>query len=39
MITWRKSSHSQGAGVECVEVACVQPGIVVRASKDPLGRC
>jgi len=37
MITWRKSSYSQGAGVECVEVARVQPGVAVRDSKDPSG--
>ncbi|WP_394431031.1 DUF397 domain-containing protein [Streptomyces sp. SGAir0957] len=35
---WRKSSHSNGDGGHCVEVAEGIPGIVpVRDSKDPAG--
>jgi hypothetical protein len=35
---WRKSSHSNGPGGDCVEVASNLPGIVaVRDSKDPHG--
>ncbi|WP_432095440.1 DUF397 domain-containing protein [Streptomyces sp. bgisy100] len=35
---WRKSSYSNNAGGECVEVAPGLPGIVpVRDSKDPQG--
>jgi len=34
---WRKSSRSNGAGGECVEVANVRPGIAIRDSKDPSG--
>ena len=35
--TWRKSSHSQPAGEDCVEVAGVAGGCAVRDSKDPDG--
>lgn len=36
--TWRKSSHSNGDGGACVEVADGYPGIVpVRDSKNPEG--
>ncbi|TDD84785.1 DUF397 domain-containing protein [Actinomadura darangshiensis] len=35
--TWRKSSHSQGGGTECVEVAQVSDKRAVRDSKDPAG--
>ncbi|MEV6317092.1 DUF397 domain-containing protein [Streptomyces sp. NPDC051776] len=35
---WRRSSYSNGAGGECVEVADGCPGVVpVRDSKDPHG--
>lgn len=35
---WRKSSHSNGDGGHCVEVADGVPGVVpVRDSKDPEG--
>ena len=35
---WRKSSHSNGNGGACVEVARNLPGVVaVRDSKDPRG--
>jgi hypothetical protein len=35
---WRKSSHSNGSGGDCVEVALTLPGIVaVRDSKNPGG--
>ncbi|MFC4590718.1 DUF397 domain-containing protein [Sphaerisporangium corydalis] len=35
---WRKSSHSQGNGDECVEVASNLPGgVAVRDSKNPDG--
>lgn len=35
---WRKSSHSNGQGAECVEIADGFPGVVpVRDSKDPHG--
>jgi Domain of unknown function (DUF397) len=35
---WRKSSHSNGNGGACVEVARNLPGVVaVRDSKDPDG--
>ncbi|WP_083983515.1 DUF397 domain-containing protein [Actinomadura hibisca] len=34
---WRKSSRSNGAGGECVEVANVRPGIAIRDSKHPSG--
>ncbi|WP_432096880.1 DUF397 domain-containing protein [Streptomyces sp. bgisy100] len=36
--SWRKSSHSNQAGGDCVEVADGLPGLVsVRDSKDPNG--
>ncbi|MER6157358.1 DUF397 domain-containing protein [Streptomyces sp. NPDC001868] len=36
--TWRKSSYSDGAGDECVEVSAAHPGLVpVRDSKNPAG--
>lgn len=36
--TWRKSSYSDGAGDECVEVSGDLPGLVpVRDSKNPAG--
>ncbi|MFD9120006.1 DUF397 domain-containing protein [Streptomyces bottropensis] len=36
--TWRRSSYSDGAGDECVEVADGFPGLVpVRDSKNPAG--
>ncbi|WP_459248793.1 DUF397 domain-containing protein [Streptomyces youssoufiensis] len=36
--SWRKSSHSNGEGAECIEVADGHPGAVpVRDSKDPHG--
>ncbi|MFC7563977.1 DUF397 domain-containing protein [Actinomadura namibiensis] len=36
---WRKSSHSSGAGTECVEVAALMNarGVAARDSKDPSG--
>lgn len=34
---WRKSSHSDHHGGECVEVANLAHGIAVRDSKDPDG--
>jgi hypothetical protein len=34
---WRKSSHSNGDGNECVEVAVVSGAIAVRDSKNPGG--
>jgi hypothetical protein len=38
MITWRKSSYSNGDGGECIEVADGFPGVTpVRDSKDPHG--
>ncbi|MFI0352474.1 DUF397 domain-containing protein [Actinomadura sp. 9N407] len=33
--TWRKSSHSNGAGGACVEVAALSTSIGVRDSKAP----
>ena len=35
--TWRKSSYSNGTGGECVEVAGLPNGRVVRDSKHPEG--
>ncbi|MEU6002463.1 DUF397 domain-containing protein [Streptomyces sp. NPDC047197] len=32
---WRKSSHSNGSGGECVEVAAVEQAVIVRDSKRP----
>ncbi|MFD0685102.1 DUF397 domain-containing protein [Actinomadura fibrosa] len=34
---WRKSSRSNGAGGECVEVAGMREAVAVRDSKDPSG--
>ncbi|UGQ13378.1 DUF397 domain-containing protein [Yinghuangia sp. ASG 101] len=35
-LTWRKSSHSNGMGGDCVEVASGTPGVIpVRDSKIP----
>ncbi|MFI9036031.1 DUF397 domain-containing protein [Streptomyces sp. NPDC053726] len=34
---WRKSSYSNGAGGECVEVADLQSTVGVRDSKQPRG--
>ncbi|MEU6036234.1 DUF397 domain-containing protein [Actinomadura sp. NPDC047616] len=34
---WRKSSHSDHHGGECVEVATLAPAIAVRDSKNPDG--
>ncbi|MFD0689360.1 DUF397 domain-containing protein [Actinomadura fibrosa] len=34
---WRKSSRSNGAGGNCVEVAGVDAVVAVRDSKDPEG--
>lgn len=36
-IRWRKSSHSDHQGGECIEVASLPPVIGVRDSKDPDG--
>ncbi|WP_433858038.1 DUF397 domain-containing protein [Streptomyces kronopolitis] len=37
-VAWRRSSYSNNAGGECVEVADHYPGLVpVRDSKNPLG--
>ncbi|MFC5751457.1 DUF397 domain-containing protein [Actinomadura rugatobispora] len=36
-LQWRKSSHSDQHGGECVEVADLAPVIGVRDSKDPDG--
>lgn len=32
---WRKSSHSGGDSGDCVEIAGLPGGVVVRDSKDP----
>ncbi|MCP2338620.1 DUF397 domain-containing protein [Actinomadura rupiterrae] len=34
---WRKSSHSNGSGGACVEVASVPTTVAIRDSKDPSG--
>ncbi|MCP2338619.1 DUF397 domain-containing protein [Actinomadura rupiterrae] len=34
---WRKSSHSNGSGGECVEVASVPTTVAIRDSKNPTG--
>ncbi|MGI5326686.1 DUF397 domain-containing protein [Actinomadura nitritigenes] len=34
---WRKSSHSDSEGGNCVEVAGMAVGVAVRDSKDPEG--
>ncbi|MFG2192672.1 DUF397 domain-containing protein [Streptomyces sp. NPDC048639] len=36
--TWVKSSHSGGAGGECVEVSAGPCAVHVRDSKNPTGR-
>ncbi|MEV5572906.1 DUF397 domain-containing protein [Spirillospora sp. NPDC052269] len=36
-LAWRKSSHSQGGGTDCVEVAATNHGRAVRDSKDTSG--
>ncbi|WP_239346586.1 MULTISPECIES: DUF397 domain-containing protein [unclassified Frankia] len=36
-LEWRKSSYSNGAGGECVEIAPLSEGIAIRDSKDPDG--
>lgn len=36
-VVWRKSTYSQPAGDDCVEVASVAEGCAVRDSKDPRG--
>ncbi|KUN07133.1 toxin [Streptomyces yokosukanensis] len=36
LVTWRKSSYSDGQGADCVEVADAFPGVIpVRDSKRP----
>jgi YD repeat-containing protein len=37
LLRWRKSSYSGGSGGECVEVAAVRKGLLIRDSKDPDG--
>ncbi|HEV7647450.1 MAG TPA: DUF397 domain-containing protein [Actinophytocola sp.] len=37
MSTWRKSSFSEGAGTDCVEVAFAVSGVAVRDSKNTTG--
>ncbi|NKZ07817.1 DUF397 domain-containing protein [Actinomadura latina] len=37
MIQWRKSTHSQGGGGECVEVSANTSIPLIRDSKDPEG--
>ncbi|TDC58294.1 DUF397 domain-containing protein [Actinomadura sp. KC345] len=34
---WHKSSYSGGTGGECVEIAAVPEGLLIRDSKDPDG--
>ncbi|MWA05467.1 DUF397 domain-containing protein [Actinomadura sp. LD22] len=36
-VAWRKSSHSQGDGADCVEIARMPGLIAIRDSKDPDG--
>lgn len=36
-VHWRKSSHSDHSGGNCIELAHLAPGIGVRDSKDPEG--
>ncbi|GAA4099465.1 DUF397 domain-containing protein [Actinomadura miaoliensis] len=36
-VRWRKSSHSDHEGGECVEVAKFAPAVAVRDSKNPDG--
>jgi hypothetical protein len=35
MIDWRKSSHSEGGGTDCVEVAQLSNAVGLRDSKHP----
>ncbi|NVI87832.1 DUF397 domain-containing protein [Actinomadura sp. BRA 177] len=37
LLRWRKSSHSGGTGGECVEVAALRQGLLIRDSRDPDG--
>ncbi|URM99385.1 DUF397 domain-containing protein [Actinomadura madurae] len=37
VLSWRKSSHSDATGGECVEIAAVPEGFLIRDSKDPDG--
>jgi hypothetical protein len=37
MPTWRKSSYSSTEGGNCVEIACDQPNVLIRDSKNPDG--
>ena len=34
---WRKSTHSNSSGAECVELAGLPAAVAVRDSKDPEG--
>ena len=34
-LSWKKSSHSSANGGNCVEIAALQGGVVIRDSKDP----
>jgi hypothetical protein len=34
---WRKASRSTGNGGDCVEVAALPDGVLVRDSRDPYG--
>ena len=36
-LVWRKATQSTTQGGDCVELAAIQMGIVVRDSKDPEG--
>lgn len=36
-MTWRRSTHSDDSGGECVEVAAAGPAIQMRDSKHPAG--
>jgi hypothetical protein len=35
--TWRKSTHSNGSGGNCVEVGAAGPAVMVRDTKDRTG--
>ncbi|MFE7037929.1 DUF397 domain-containing protein [Streptomyces atratus] len=37
-LQWRKSSYSNGAGGECIEVADLRATVGIRDSKRPYGR-
>ncbi|SPT58758.1 DUF397 domain-containing protein [Actinomadura madurae] len=37
VLSWRKSSHSDATGGECVEIAAASEGLLFRDSKDPDG--